>query len=109
MLLSQEECAIKTAGERHGVVIDRSLFDLLVEKILEYYPKLAFVDARRYALNECHIWKKEKRRAYNSALGMYFGQHGGHRASKGTPPPRVARKKEVLFAIEKSGQYRFVI
>ena len=108
MLLSQEDAAIKAAREKHGVVIDRSLFDLLVEKIRKNYPKWAFVDARRYALNECHIWEKKKRMAYNSALGMYFGQHGGYRASKGTPP-RVTKEKKVLFAIEKSGQYRFVI
>jgi hypothetical protein len=108
MAISEKEVAIKAAEKKHGVLIDRSLFDLLIEKTREKYPRLSFVEARRYALNECHIWEKPKREAYNCALGKYFGPHGGYQAAKEIPR-RIPKKSKLLIELEKRGQYKFVI
>ena len=107
-LTPQEEVAIEAAEKKHRVRIDRSMFSLLVEKTRGKYPRLPFVEARRYALNECHVWEKKQRKVYNCALGKYFGQHGGYKAAKGSPP-RVSKGEKVLVELEKNGQYKFVI
>lgn len=110
MSFSEEmELAIKTAQKKHGILIDRSLFSSIVDKLREMYPRLPFVEARRYALNECHVWEKPKRQAYNCALGAYFGKHGGHKAANNNGKSRVSKKTKVIMELEKNGQYRIII
>ncbi len=106
---NEMELAIKEAQEKHGILIDRSLFSSIVDKFRKMYPRLTFVEARRYALNECHVREKEKRVVYNSALGKYFGRHGGNKAASGGKKSRVSKKTKIFVELEENGQYKFVV
>ena len=111
---SKQEAAIRAAGQKNGMKISRRLFSLLVEKTretLKKHPELEFWEAQRHALNEHNIWNKQ-RKAYNSALGAYFGQIGGYRAarrSRAGAPKRGKREGMIPSELERSGQYRLMI
>ena len=111
----KQEAAIRAAGEKHGMKISRRLFNLLVEKTretLKKHPELEFWEARRYALNEHNVLGRRERRAYNAALGVYFGQIGGYRAarrSRAGAPKRGKREGIIPSELERSGQYRLMI
>lgn len=112
---STQEAAIRAAGEKHLMKISRRLFSLLIEKIRETFdehPQLTFVEARRLALNEYKVWERRERRAYNSALGVYFGQLGGYKAarrSRAGAPKRGKREGMIPSKLEKGGQYGLMI
>ncbi len=109
-ILNRDEfvLAIGRAEKKHGVDIEPSLAELLLEKVADLKEGHAFVDAIRFALNGCKIWD-DKRPAYRSLIGFYFGPHGGRVRARRVRRARKKPPKTVEVILEPDGQFTFRI
>lgn len=109
-----EKIVIRKAVADAPAKVYPRILEILVKKvseILKKYPQMSFVEARRNALNECHVKDKKVRQAYNSALGAYFGRRGGLKASKRdrSKPKRIKEKGDVPSKHGAGGQIELMI
>lgn len=110
-----EIAVIKKAVVKHSAKVHPQTLEIIIKKMGEIrkkYTDMSFIDVRRNALNDCHIKDKKVRRAYNSALGAYFGRRGGLiRASKRVRgiPSRVEEKGIIPSKLGAGGQLELMV